>query len=620
MNSNAANGPVFAMLLAMARDSSTYGCVYVSFLVAGLLCTPIESAAANPRTVPLQAGQGSGASADAELGPLSPTRVAAPIPAAHCDIHVVDDGVDEWIDTETDYVPHVVQCENGGANFEALKAQAIAARSVAYYAMETSGKICDSQGCQVYSCGNTPSQKQLDAVAATAGQYLSFNDTLTYAFYVAGDSSLDPPACLGDDADAGTEKFVTYNEDKTGTNVEQTTLGYIHEPGDSGYGQNRGCMSQWGARCLENEVGYDYLDILRFYYGADIEVQQAEGPCVNAPEPEPPPPVTPGTFELADCQGLRGWIHNPEAPGAPIELELAFDGAEPTPFDDPAATVRTILADRFREDLCDLLGVCEHGFEREVPRSLRDGLSHSVHARYQLSPEAELEALDGAPLSFSCPRLALPEGVRRPVPAVISAAWGFDPFWQATVVSAAELEGYALGAELPETPRLVEVDDDPATWLIDGDRRRRIATLATLTAWGLDELEVEQWPKSTLEVLEEGPPLRPEPFLIQQGGGALHLIDDPPCGDGGCEPSSDASGGGDTADDDGDDTAGDDTGGAGTESGGGALPPEYGVGDDDDGCGCVSAGSGRGGTLGALALLGLLTLRRRRRAPRDRSR
>src|SRR5262245_4893033 len=63
-------------------------------------------------------------------------RVPAPLPAAHCTIDV--DGIGT-IDMEADYLPHVVQCENGGAPLEALKAQAIAARSVAYYAIETSG-------------------------------------------------------------------------------------------------------------------------------------------------------------------------------------------------------------------------------------------------------------------------------------------------------------------------------------------------------------------------------------------------------------------------------------------------------------------------------------------------
>jgi MYXO-CTERM domain-containing protein len=215
---------------------------------------------------------------DAELplrAPPEVSRVPAPLPAAHCDVQVEGQGL---LDLEGDYLPHVIQCENGGANLEALKAQAVSARSVAYYNMETSGSICDSQGCQVYSCGATPQPIHYQAVDETSGVYLMYNNTLTYGFYVAGDNNTSPPSCVG--VSGATEGWVTYNEGRTGTNVQQTALGFIHDPSDFGYGQNRGCMGQWGARCLENNNGYDYLGILRFYYGDDIELRQAEGSCV----------------------------------------------------------------------------------------------------------------------------------------------------------------------------------------------------------------------------------------------------------------------------------------------------------------------------------------------------
>src|SRR5215213_5337795 len=79
--------------------------------------------------------------------------VDAPLPQAYCAADVQGKGLR---DTETDYIPHVLQCENGGAGLEALKAQAIAARSVLYYHMATSGSICDGQGCQVYTCKAQP--------------------------------------------------------------------------------------------------------------------------------------------------------------------------------------------------------------------------------------------------------------------------------------------------------------------------------------------------------------------------------------------------------------------------------------------------------------------------------
>jgi MYXO-CTERM domain-containing protein len=203
--------------------------------------------------------------------------VAAPLSEAYCAIQVKDKGPK---DTETDYLPRVINCENGGANLEALKAQAIAARSVAYYSMATAGNICDSQGCQVYGCAAEPQAKHYQAVEETAGQYLSFGGMLTYGFYVAGDPGAKLPDCK--DYAGATSHYVTYNEGKTGTDVTQTSLGWIGPPG---FGQNRGCMGQWGARCLENSKGYDYLKILQFYYGADIGVLTAPGSCVGPATP-----------------------------------------------------------------------------------------------------------------------------------------------------------------------------------------------------------------------------------------------------------------------------------------------------------------------------------------------
>lgn len=213
-----------------------------------------------------------------EQSPPHVLEVPAPLDAAHCMVSV--DGIGN-IGVEDDYLPHVIQCENGGANLEALKAQAVAARSVVYYAIETNGSICDGQGCQVYSCGADPEPVHYQAVAETSGIYLMYNSTLTYGFFVAGDPGAAPPSCIGTDGAAATEHWVTYNEGKSGTDVEQTELGFVHAPGDNGYGQNRGCLGQWSSRCLENDNAYDYVAILRFFYGADIGMPQAQGECVT---------------------------------------------------------------------------------------------------------------------------------------------------------------------------------------------------------------------------------------------------------------------------------------------------------------------------------------------------
>ena len=177
------------------------------------------------------------------------------------------------VDTETKYLPGVVHCENGGAPFEALKAQAVAAHSYLYYKMETSGSIADGTGDQVYSCGSAPNALQIKAVEDTAGQVLRYKGITVCAFFVAGGAG-SAPGCVGSSA-AATEKYVTYNEGLAGSNIEQTTLGWVNDQNWA----NRGCMSQWGSRCLDQR-GDGFDTIARFYYGIDIVRAQAAGPCV----------------------------------------------------------------------------------------------------------------------------------------------------------------------------------------------------------------------------------------------------------------------------------------------------------------------------------------------------
>src|SRR5690606_37785708 len=121
----------------MARPQFVLGSLVVALTLAGglgLACVGEEHDDAQLR-------------ADVTPGPSA--WIPAPLPEAYCEILVEGKGIK---DIETDSLPRVVTCENGGANLEALKAQAIAARSVAYYAIATNGSICYSQGCQVYTC------------------------------------------------------------------------------------------------------------------------------------------------------------------------------------------------------------------------------------------------------------------------------------------------------------------------------------------------------------------------------------------------------------------------------------------------------------------------------------
>ncbi|MCB9705644.1 MAG: hypothetical protein H6711_27510 [Myxococcales bacterium] len=571
-----------------------------------------------------------------------PTAVTkAPLPAAYCQINV--NGV--LHDTETDYIPHVITCENGGANLEALKAQAIAARSVAYYAMAENGKICDGQGCQVYTCGAQPGAKAMQAAAETAGMYLSYNNTikgrvLTYAFYVAGDND-QTAGCKGVDPAAGTEKFVTYNEGKTGTNVKETTLGFqFKDPNNYGYGQNRGCMGQWSARCLENNKGYDYKKILQYFYGADIEIQQAAGPCVGPTNEEPV-----GVLESADCQGIRGWAHDADVGEPAIDVVLSFGG----PLDDPQAVQISMSAGEPRPDLCGQLGSCDHGFSIAGPRSLRDAQPHPIHAYAEDDADNALVEIDASPKDFACAPPTIPDGVRRLVGDAALSGWGFDPFWQMAVVPDASLLKYPEWKAIGELPQLIQATGAPEVWLVDLGFRRHVPSPEVAAAWGFDLGQVAQWPPAMVEALPIGTPVRDEVFLIRGDGPAIYLLDDPLCPEGGIpgdpfcpadggttggdtdsggtssgggsssgssvSDSASASGGG-TSGDGGTgssgDTAGDSATSAGDDGPTPSLPPGYGFVDGDgEGCACSTTSGGPAGA--GLGLLALLALGRRRR-------
>ncbi|MEO0530149.1 MAG: SpoIID/LytB domain-containing protein [Planctomycetota bacterium] len=194
------------------------------------------------------------------------------------------------VETEGNYVPNVVQAENGLASFEGLKAQAVAARTFAYYQMDNKGFINDGTDDQVYSDGSLPRQIHLDAAAATEGEILWIRDdigvqrdVLIASFYVAGSIptgpfDIDNPGVIsepGDSDPTSTQQWVTFtyaNGDVGGNNLG-TPLGFRGTPTNPNW-PNRGAKSQNGADYLsDNSV--NYLDILKYYYGADIQIRTA---------------------------------------------------------------------------------------------------------------------------------------------------------------------------------------------------------------------------------------------------------------------------------------------------------------------------------------------------------
>jgi len=274
------------------------------------------------------------------VSPVEVDSVTQPA-TAHCRTTVVElNDAGEVIssvelDVESEYLPRVVNCENGGAAFEALKAQAVAARSYLYYRLRTGdGTIRDGTSDQVYGCSREPREEHFDAVRETAGVVLEYMGQVPAGFYVAG-SRQEPPECRGGDDDpTDTERFVTYNEGRSGDDIEQTSLGFVSPRNYA----NRGCLSQNGSHCLASS-GWTYRDILRFYYGEDIEIVTAEGidACAGRPPIDAgPAPVDAG---VEDDAGTRD-----AAVAAPAEDAGIADGGASVAVRTPDGTVTTPLS------------------------------------------------------------------------------------------------------------------------------------------------------------------------------------------------------------------------------------------------------------------------------------
>ncbi|GAB4108523.1 MAG: hypothetical protein Kow00105_15800 [Phycisphaeraceae bacterium] len=216
------------------------------------------------------------------------------------------------VPTETNYVPNVVYQENGAASFEALKAQAVAARTYAYYKMRLSGSIQNGTQDQVYHNPNRGWARQVhfDATDATEGEILTirnFNDVdiLIASFYVAGaiPSGPTPVPNPWDPDPTSTERWVThtYPTGVIGGDNLGTPLGFQGTPTNPNW-PNRGAKSQNGANFM-GQQGISYVDILKYYYGADIQLETVI--------PQPGQPPLQHTKTLTDYELNHGYFGNP---------------------------------------------------------------------------------------------------------------------------------------------------------------------------------------------------------------------------------------------------------------------------------------------------------------------
>lgn len=210
---------------------------------------------------------------------LSPPDYIRVIHHAYCNwSRDVPDGQIDYFELET-YVKHVVPYEMPRSwEPEALKAQAVAARSYGwYYALNHPvSDYWDVDDCTNYQYMGPNTYPETDAaVDATWGQYLWHND------WDDGGPPLDSPIIA---------MYSANNGDPTRTRDDLPSkfpyLQAVNDPvcfGDARYGHGWG-LSQWGAQRWASWHGWNYQQILTHYY-TDVTV---EAPAESGGDWKPP--------------------------------------------------------------------------------------------------------------------------------------------------------------------------------------------------------------------------------------------------------------------------------------------------------------------------------------------
>ncbi len=193
-----------------------------------------------------------------------------------------------------DYVALVVAGESPSRRLDALKAVAIAARTYVQQALAAdptlgtaAHPIPNSQRFQVAL--SPPRPLAVRAAAETRGGVALWKGALILGSHVAG-AVWAPGALRGIvSAKYPTERFVTYNEGLVGSAVHPCPSP-VADPRNR---RNRGCLSQNGADALATR-GWRWNGILRYFYGADLEVTLAEPAEPHGPRGAEPEETTSG--------------------------------------------------------------------------------------------------------------------------------------------------------------------------------------------------------------------------------------------------------------------------------------------------------------------------------------
>jgi hypothetical protein len=286
-----------------------------------------------------------------------------------------------------------------------------------------------------------------------------------------------------------------------------------------------------------------------------------------------------GSLDETSCEAVRGWAFDPDAGAGAIAAHVYYGG--PAGQGHPA---QALVADQNRDDLCPVVGSCNHGYSTPPPLSLLDGQPHEVHAYAIDSTGGPNPELPNSPRTLTCAAPAL-TGVKRWIenPTVL-ASWKLDSFLDQLAVPVATVDALPEGSKLPAAPMMVKSADEATVYLVDGSLKRPIPNPGVVTAWHLawDQLQIKT--SAELAALETGPALRLRPTMVADSKGRLLVVDDE-------APASAGAGGGAGA-----------AGAAGRADGGSAG--SAGSAHAGDGGTASAAGGGQqapGGTAGAAA-------------------
>lgn len=176
-----------------------------------------------------------------------------------------------------------------------------------------------------------------------------------------------------------------------------------------------------------------------------------------------------------------------------------------------------------RDDLCDAIGSCAHGFTFPIPNAYRDGASHSAFVYGIDTGGGTNPLLDGSGAVFSCEPPVLAEGPLRHItsPEVMTAwSFSFDD-----VASYGTLPN-PLGEAWPDDLRLVQADGAPEVYLVDGGSKRHVASPEVMSAWRFAFGAVEVVTPADLDAFVDGLALPLAPVLVRAAGDpAIYLID-----------------------------------------------------------------------------------------------